>query len=317
MKITIANYEEYVLDFLEGNLEQEDERIFNHFLDQHPDIREEINGVENYVLIPDYEIQYPNKNSLYRKDKGIYLPFWHINRFVAAAVALLLVSTATFFLWKSSVTRDQHTLATQKVLSDTNLYSGHSNIPAPTRTAPQDQASPGPYEKEPVNKAAEHKEKPPTHPDNSGLASSALPSVSSENTPVSEQQSGQSANEALVIKPAQINHPIEIDKELDLQDPEIPSGSDLSVQESAVAFLPVISAEINTDLNLKAFNPPALSSSLSEIASNPSASPSNPNSQTFRIHIPGEFLSETWTDVSLTNFKKKIIPDFIIKQLNQ
>src|SRR5690606_24893938 len=122
MKITLANYEEFVLDFLEGNLQQEDERIFSIFLDQHPDIRVEIEGVEKFVLTPDYGIRYPNKNSLYQEDKNIYFPFGKMRRLVAAAVAFLIVSTASFLLWKSTVTRNQDMLANQKMLIDTSLY---------------------------------------------------------------------------------------------------------------------------------------------------------------------------------------------------
>lgn len=302
MKITLANYEEFVLDFLEGNLQQEDERVFSIFLDQHPDIREEIEGVDKFVLTPDYGISYPNKNSLYHKDKIIYFRFGKMKRLVAAAVAFLIVSTASFFLWKSTFTRNQDMLANQKILIDTSLYSIKSNNPDPVSTVPESRAYTATKGEEPVNKAREHEDKMPVHPDNYGLASSTFPSLSPKNSIGSKTNNRRPDTDAVVNAPPQTTHLIETEKTINAEELEQVSHSDRRFQESAVAFLPVISTEIKMDQNLKASPLPALSS--------------GQTIQTFRIHIPGEFLSETWTDMSLANFKKKVLPDFIIKQLN-
>ncbi len=52
--INIENYELYVIDFLEGNLPQEYVTEFNHFLDNHPDIKNEIEGLSDIsVNVPD------------------------------------------------------------------------------------------------------------------------------------------------------------------------------------------------------------------------------------------------------------------------
>ncbi len=300
MKITLENYEEYVLDYLEGNLKEEDENVFNTFLDHHPDIGEEIYGVEKFILIPDYQIQYPDKNSLYHKNKVIFLPFWNMSRLAAAAVALLLVSTASFFIWKSSITEDQHTLTVENEISNPNLYIGQTNIPTSKMTTPNNLTELTPIEEEPGNKAIAHKT--PNYPDKLSPTSRVLASGSHQESTSIEQISEKAADELLANELTSINQSIEIEKETNLQDQRFWSNSDQRAQESVVAFLPVKATEITMDQKLKAPSLPVLSSS--------------PATQTYRIHIPGEFLSETWTDMSLANFKKKAIPGFLIKQLN-
>lgn len=53
IEINLYNYEEYVLDFLEDNLESSEREAFTLFLEANPEIREELELFDNEKLIPE------------------------------------------------------------------------------------------------------------------------------------------------------------------------------------------------------------------------------------------------------------------------
>lgn len=63
MKITINNYEEYIIDFLEDSLPDDVRIEFEMFLRENPEIADEINGFENISLQPETVI-FDDKNNL-------------------------------------------------------------------------------------------------------------------------------------------------------------------------------------------------------------------------------------------------------------
>lgn len=63
MLVNKDNYDLYVMDFLDGKLSDEEKEIFARFLDDHPDILEEIMNFEQTKLLPG-DITYPKKNIL-------------------------------------------------------------------------------------------------------------------------------------------------------------------------------------------------------------------------------------------------------------
>jgi hypothetical protein len=65
MKITRDNYEPFFLDFLEGNLEENQIDQFLDFLEQNPDLKEELQLFEN-VRLPEEHIPFPERKQLYR-----------------------------------------------------------------------------------------------------------------------------------------------------------------------------------------------------------------------------------------------------------
>lgn len=65
MTITRDNYEPYFLDFLDGNLAEDQIDQFLDFLEQNPDLKEELHGIESLKL-DEEEIVYSGKNSLYK-----------------------------------------------------------------------------------------------------------------------------------------------------------------------------------------------------------------------------------------------------------
>lgn len=68
ININRNNYEEYFLDFMEGNLTPSDENLLMLFLERNPDLKEELDSFEN-ELIPAGEVRFENKEML--KKTGI------------------------------------------------------------------------------------------------------------------------------------------------------------------------------------------------------------------------------------------------------
>jgi hypothetical protein len=52
MWIDLTNYEQFILDYLEGRMTPEGEQLMKKFLISHPDIKEEIEGYDSSLLIP-------------------------------------------------------------------------------------------------------------------------------------------------------------------------------------------------------------------------------------------------------------------------
>lgn len=98
MNINKHNYEEFALDFLEGNLAPEMKGEFQKFLDKNPEIKEEIQSLEIVPIGPEHLGEVPvfnRKEELYREaavvsmlKKPIQFKLWQI----AAAMILLLSS---------------------------------------------------------------------------------------------------------------------------------------------------------------------------------------------------------------------------------
>ncbi len=66
MTITRDNYEPYFLDFLEGRLEEVEIDQFLDFLNQNPDLKEELQLFESFCM-PEEHIVFPDKNQLYKQ----------------------------------------------------------------------------------------------------------------------------------------------------------------------------------------------------------------------------------------------------------
>lgn len=72
--ITRDNYEAYFLDYLEGNLQENMIDEFLDFLEQHPDLKEELMQFEN-IRLPEEQLVFEAKEQLYRSagnDKPVF-----------------------------------------------------------------------------------------------------------------------------------------------------------------------------------------------------------------------------------------------------
>lgn len=70
--INIANYEVFLLRFIDGDLGAVEEAALQDFLEQHPHIRQELQLLQSTVLTPDPEVVFENKALLYRGTPGIH-----------------------------------------------------------------------------------------------------------------------------------------------------------------------------------------------------------------------------------------------------
>lgn len=64
MNITRSNYEEFVLDYLEGTLSEELRLAMQQFLQQNADLQQELNEFTPIIINPDEIVQLPNKANL-------------------------------------------------------------------------------------------------------------------------------------------------------------------------------------------------------------------------------------------------------------
>lgn len=69
-EINLHNYEAIAIDYLEGNLSDKEHTAFLLFLEQHPQIREELDGISE-ITIPIDESYYYEKASLKKQEIGI------------------------------------------------------------------------------------------------------------------------------------------------------------------------------------------------------------------------------------------------------
>jgi len=67
MKISRDNYESFFLGYLDGTLSDPQISELENFLLSNPDLRNELEGMENAILVPENYI-YPDKNLLYKTD---------------------------------------------------------------------------------------------------------------------------------------------------------------------------------------------------------------------------------------------------------
>lgn len=110
MKISPDNYQEWALDYIEGNLSREDRASLESFLTRHADIAREIASLQDDMPVMVAEqIAYPDKRSLLRS--GRTMSFRRITSFLGgAAAASLLIGLFTLV--------DSHSSQKEQLLAD-------------------------------------------------------------------------------------------------------------------------------------------------------------------------------------------------------
>ncbi|MEA3494786.1 MAG: hypothetical protein U9R42_02000 [Bacteroidota bacterium] len=69
-KININNYEIFFIDYLEGNLSEEEIKDVGNFLNENPDLKNEFEGIENATVTPN-KVSMPEKDSLFKKENDL------------------------------------------------------------------------------------------------------------------------------------------------------------------------------------------------------------------------------------------------------
>ncbi len=99
MKITRENYEAFLLDRLEGNLDPLNEQLLVAFLEKNPDLNEHLEKTDLLYLSPDLNIIYPDKSSLKKRTL-----FVSLNKYLlryASVAAVLCIAVLGFLYWQN------------------------------------------------------------------------------------------------------------------------------------------------------------------------------------------------------------------------
>ncbi len=108
MIINKFNYENYAIDYLDGQLDPEEQRAMDTFLQAHPAIKQELAALATFEMPLFADISYPDKSELKKQEK-----LW-INSYWIKAACLLVLLGLTLFLFKdefSSPTNVQKEIA--------------------------------------------------------------------------------------------------------------------------------------------------------------------------------------------------------------
>ncbi len=94
--ITWENYEEYIMMYADGELQPAEIEALMAFVEQHPELKKELEQYGQVRLVPDADIVFVDKASLQRPSpsKRMAFPLW--TRYSVAAAVLLLIATALF-----------------------------------------------------------------------------------------------------------------------------------------------------------------------------------------------------------------------------
>lgn len=101
--ITLANYEEWLLLYIDDELTPAQTTIVENFVMTHPAIQQELDIFRKTKLQREEAIVFPDKESLYRKEektRRVVMLRW--TRIAAAAVLLIAVATISFFAFDNT-----------------------------------------------------------------------------------------------------------------------------------------------------------------------------------------------------------------------
>ena len=99
MKINLQNYEEWMVDYIEGNLTPAQERELQEFLVFHSELQKELEAFGMTKLVPDSSVVFPDKASLKREASGgrVFTLFSWVKYTAAAAAVFTLFIGIRYF----------------------------------------------------------------------------------------------------------------------------------------------------------------------------------------------------------------------------
>ena len=93
MQLNKQTYEEFFLMYIDGELNEAEKKQVQDFIQQYPELEQEFRTLQQSVFIPEEEIQFDNKELLYRKEDDRRIPvMW--GKMAAAALVILSLSIA-------------------------------------------------------------------------------------------------------------------------------------------------------------------------------------------------------------------------------
>lgn len=130
--VNLTNYESYFVQYTDDELSNEEKAATELFVYKHPECQEEFELIQKARLEPDTQIQFPDKNLLYRSTREAkpVIAIWF--RYAAAAILLLLAG----MFWLQQQSNQPHSTP-QPVASKENSPAG--KVPVPALTVPENQ----------------------------------------------------------------------------------------------------------------------------------------------------------------------------------
>lgn len=118
--INMSNYEEYLISYIDNELNASERNAFEKFLAAHPAVKEELGVYQQTKLEPEEKIVFANKEILYRKEEKvrvISMQWWKI---AVAAAVILVAGMGTFIILNK---KDTTTPGTSVVKTTTDKKS--------------------------------------------------------------------------------------------------------------------------------------------------------------------------------------------------
>jgi len=133
MQINKNNYEEYAIDWLEGNLDAEDLKNMEAFLSANPDIRSDLGGLEEMVLTPSLT-DFPKKEQLFKKEKAAF-PWALAITFLVIPAIFILIFYSVYYMNKYEIGESEN----EKIYSELNTYQIEREYDSKTLNSMEDQ----------------------------------------------------------------------------------------------------------------------------------------------------------------------------------
>ena len=92
------SFNELIISQIEGDCTEKESNIINEIIESNALLSQLKNTFRLTKLVPDLTINYPNKQSLKRKEVGVF----YLNKRFAAAAALLLLASLLFLIYRNS-----------------------------------------------------------------------------------------------------------------------------------------------------------------------------------------------------------------------
>lgn len=118
MKINIHNYEEYLLSYVDHELDSKDVQEIQQFLKQYPELQKELELLEATKLSVEDKSFFPDKSALYKKEKNTHSKIFSLHFYKRASMvaAACLIFCLTLYLYSQNQNNAVHKTA---VNSDT------------------------------------------------------------------------------------------------------------------------------------------------------------------------------------------------------
>jgi hypothetical protein len=102
--IDLNNYEEWLVMYIDDELNAEQRKDVEQFAASHPQIHEELTLLKQTKLQPEQEIVFPGKELLYHRTEKVRVIYFNWRRITVAAVLLIAVGTTALFVYNKRST---------------------------------------------------------------------------------------------------------------------------------------------------------------------------------------------------------------------